>query len=265
MNITNWNCHYGFDKDKQNVIKQFGADILIIPECREIDMEESGYDKKHHDWYGDHKEAPLDNSGNIIKEKDLGIGIFWNEGITVTQFPEWKNIWCKNSNFRYLVPYRVNGNFESFILIAVWTKNIIKTDINDKFAYVQKAHAAIDHYKNNDLLNDRVVIIGDFNSDIIWDSCYHEDQNHSALVKKLKREGIIDCSKINGENNHATYHYYTKNGEKQAVDDHCFASEKMAVSSKFSVLRPEEWIPNKNGVKRWHGSDHCPISVEFNF
>jgi exonuclease III len=263
MKIVSWNCRYGFDKGKPEIIKKFDADILVIPECREKDMEASGYDAAHRDWYGDHKEAPLDNSGNIIKEKDLGIGIFWKEGITVTQLPEWENSLSKNSDFRYLIPYRVEVNFESFILITVWTKN--KTDLNDQLAYVQKAHAAIDHYKNIGLLTDRVVLIGDFNSDTIWNSCYKENQNHSALVRKLECDGVMDCSKINGENNHVTYHYYTKNGEKQAVDDHCFASKKLAESSKFSVASSEEWIANENGVKRWNGSDHCPISVEFDF
>jgi exonuclease III len=264
MKITSWNCRLGFNGDKPETIKKFGADILVIPECREKDMEASGYDKAHRDWYGDHKEAK-DNSGNINEEKDLGIGIFWKEGITVTQLAEWGSTLSRSSDSRYLVPYRVEGDFESFLLIAVWTKGIIKTDKNDKFEYVQKAHAAIDHYKSFGLLDYRIVLIGDFNSDIIWDSCYRNDQNHSALVEKLKCEGIIDCSKINGESSHATYHYYTKNGEKQAVDDHCFASKKLAESSKFSVPCSDEWIPNENGVKRWNGSDHCPISVEFDF
>jgi endonuclease/exonuclease/phosphatase family metal-dependent hydrolase len=264
MKIVSWNCHYGFDGDKPAIIKKFGADILVIPECREKDMEASGYDTTHRDWYGDHKEAK-DNSGNINKEKDLGIGIFWKEGITVTQLSEWENTLSKNSDFRYLIPYRVERNSESFVLIAVWTKGIIKTDPNDKLAYVQKAHAAIDHYKSIGLLNDKVVLIGDFNSDTIWDECYREDQNHSALVKKLGREGIIDCSRIDGENSHPTYHYYTKGGEKQAVDDHCFVSKKLAESPKFSVPGPEEWTQNENGVKHWNGSDHCPISVECDF
>jgi exonuclease III len=263
MKIVSWNCRQGYDKGKPEIIKKYDADILVVPECREIDMDKSGYDKAHRDWYGDHKEAK-DISGNINKEKDLGIGIFWKDGITVTQLPEWKNSLCENNDFRYLVPYRVEGNFEPFILIAVWTKNIIKVDMNDKLSYVQKAHAAIDHYKNMGLLNDRVVLIGDFNSNIIWDDLY-KDQSHSALVKKLKTEKIIDCSSTDAEKNHATYHYYTKNGEKQVVDDYCFASEIMVETLKFSIPSSEEWIPNENGVKSWNGSDHCPIIVEFHF
>jgi exonuclease III len=262
MKIVSWNCHYGLGGDKSKIIKKFDADILIILECREKDMEISGYDKDHYDWYGDHKEA-TDNSGKINEEKDLGIGIFWKEGITVIRSPKWNESLRKNNDFRYLVPYLVEGKFDSFMLIAVWTKN--KTDMDDQLAYIQKAHAAIDHYKSINLLTDRIVLIGDFNSNKIWDNCYQKNQNHTTFVEKLEREGIIDCSKINGENNNATYSYYTKNGEKQVVDDYCFISEKMAKQLKPSVLCSEEWMTNENGIKHWHGSDHCPISVEFNF
>jgi exonuclease III len=190
MRIVSWNCHYGFDGKKPETIKKNNADILVIPECREIDMKGSDYDEKHYDWYGDHKEA-TDAWGNINKEKDLGIGIFWKDGITVTRLPEWDNTLCKESDFRYLVPYKVEGNFESFTLIAVWTKN--KADVSDPLDYVQKAHAAVDHYKSIGLLNGRVVLIGDFNSNVIWDDRYKKENNHSALVEKLEKIGIKEC------------------------------------------------------------------------
>jgi exonuclease III len=263
MRIVSWNCHYGFDGKKPEAIKEYEADILVIPECREIDMEGSGYDKNHRDWYGDHKEA-TDTLGNINKEKDLGIGVFWKDGINMEQLKEWKDDLRYKTDFRYLVPYKlkVEGKFEPFTLIAVWTKNVIKTDKNDCLDYVQKAHAAVDEYKNLGLLNSRTVLIGDFNSNVIWDKSYKEGKNHSALVKKLKENAIFNCSDIHGENKHNTYYYYTKTGENQVIDDYCFASAGLAKSAKLIIPEPEEWT-QENGVKRWCGSDHCPIIVDF--
>jgi len=261
MKIVSWNCHYGFDGKKPDIIKKFEPDILIILECREKDMEGSGYDKKNRDWYGDHKEAEK-LSENIRAERDLGIGVFWKDGINMEQKKEWKEDLRYKNDFRYLVPYKVEGNFESFTLITVWTKDVIKTEKNDLLDYVQKAHAAVDHYNSIGLLNGHIILIGDFNSNVIWDDQYKKGRNHSALVDKLKEKKIIDCSNINEENKQSTFYYYTKTGENQVIDDYCFASADLAKLAKFSVPKPDTWTP-ENKVKRWNGSDHCPIIVDF--
>ena len=67
MKIVSWNCRYGFDGEKPKTIEKLNAGILVIPECREMDMEKSDYDKERRDWYGDHKEAT--EKGEINKEK----------------------------------------------------------------------------------------------------------------------------------------------------------------------------------------------------
>jgi len=261
MRIVSWNCHYGFDGEKPKAIKKFDADILVIPECRKMDMDNYGYKEKQRDWYGDHKEAT--EKGEINIEKDLGVGLFWKDGIIVEQLPKWKNSLKDNCNFRYLIPYEVKGNFEPFTLIAVWTKAKYIAGENDRLEYVQKAHAAVDYYNDLGLLNGRVILIGDFNSSPIWNDCYREEQNHSKLVEKLEKIGIKECSSLIGNKNN-TYIYYTKNGEKQVIDDYCFVSDKIAKAG-LSVPDINTWT-KKNGVKRWHGlSDHCPIIVDFTF
>ncbi|GHU66828.1 hypothetical protein FACS189447_08370 [Spirochaetia bacterium] len=109
-----WNCLYGFEGEKPGVIKEYNADILVIPECREMDMESSGYGQKQRDWYGDHKEVD-GLAGDIRAKRDLGIGVFWKEGITITRLPEWDNSWRENNNFRYLVPYKIEENYVYFL------------------------------------------------------------------------------------------------------------------------------------------------------
>jgi exonuclease III len=262
LRIVSWNCHYGFTPEKAEAILGYKPDILVVPECREIDMNGSGFDKNHRDWYGDGKEVK-DLPENIKAERNLGIGVFWKDGITVTQLPLWKESLSKNDNFRYIVPFKVEGNFEIFTLFAVWTKN--KTNITDPFDYVLKIHAAIDHYGGIGLLNGDVVVVGDFNSNEKWDTCYRQDRNHTALIEKLGKAGIINCFKKNNkdsENFEQTYYYYYKGQENKVIDDYCFASTKIANSAKLTIPEANEWIET-DGKKYWHGSDHCPIIVDF--
>jgi len=244
LRIASWNCRNGFDGEKPQAIKKYDADILVIPECRKMDMENSGYDEKHHDWWGDHKEA-TDNSGNVNKKKDLGVGVFWKDRVTITQLPQWKETLCKNSDFRYLIPYKVDGNFGSFTLIAVWTKDICKTDTTDRLQYVQKAHAAVEHYKSNGLLDDRVIFIGDFNTGSIQGASNahrYEELNLAFAEKDFK-----NCA----DRQEWVPTFFR--GANSWLDDHCFASIDLQVIS-FGIGNYDYW-------RKY--SDHCPIIVDF--
>jgi len=254
LRIVSWNCHYGFDGEKPKAIREFDADadidILVIPECREMDMEGSGYNKEHRNWWGDHKEAK-DKLENINKEKDLGIGVFWKDGITVTRLNEWDNSLSKNSDFRYLIPYKVEGNFEPFTLIAVWTKDRCKADATDQLQYDQKLYAAIDHYKSTGLLDDRVVLIGDFNT-------FAKDSNNRLEELEEKLKPLINCTEGSSFHTKITYH---DSRYGYGIDDFCFISGSMKKNCKIETNIPNGWDNNNY----WKGSDHAPIIVDFNF
>ena len=263
MKIVSWNCRYGFTEEKVKAIKDFNADILVIQECREIDMDKTGYDKDHRDWYGDHKEVDEEKlTGDFRVERDLGVGIFWKNGITINQNDEWRNSLKDNCDFRYIIPYEVKGNFYPFTLFAVWTKN--RGGMNDRLDYIRKAHAAFDEYKCTGLLDDQVIMIGDFNSNPRWNDDYQKDWNHTAFVEKLNKNGIIDCSHSSKKKDYFTYYYYTKDGIQYVIDDYCFASLKIANAAEFFNPDFDDLLNLETGQKRWRDlSDHCPISVKF--
>jgi len=249
LRIVSWNCHYGFDGEKPNVIKEFNADILVIPECREMDMEESGYDKEHRNWWGDHKEAK-DKFENINKEKDLGVGVFWKDGITVTRLDKWDKSLSQNCDFRYLIPYTIEGDFKTFTLIAVWTKDRYKLDKNDQLKYTQKLIAAIDHYKSIGLLDDQVVLIGDFNT-------YAKDSNDNLKKLEEKLKPLINCTENSSFHTRKTY-YDARYG--YGIDDFCFISGNMKNNSKkIEVDIPNDWDNNNN----WKGSDQLSHQSRF--
>jgi len=245
MRIISWNCHYGFDKNKPKAIKKLEADILVIPECRNKDMKNYSLDEKHRDWYGDQKEAKNRN-GKIIEEKDLGIGIFWNEGITLIKLPEFENI-CKNEKtFRYVVPYKVEGKFKSFTLVAVWTKA-------EPYYYDRNVIEAVSYYKSKGLFNNNTIIIGDYNT---FDK--NNNQRLEGLEKDLSSFSMINCAKKSNFHKESTF-ISSKDGD--GIDDFCFISENFDCKNiKFTTHN--DWKEEK-GKKHWNGSDHCPISVEF--
>jgi exonuclease III len=255
MRIVSWNCCCGFFGDKIKTIKgeEFNADILVIPECREMDMEETKTDYNSK-WYGDHKEA-TNIFKKVNKAKDRGIGVFWKDCIIMEQLKKWEDDLRHNNDFRYLVPYSVKSvdvKFEPFTLITVWTKDVIKKDKNDRLAYVQKVYAAVDHYKNIGLLNGQVVLIGDFNT------FAKSDIDLKQFEKRL--EPLTNCAK--NTNYWETHTYYDKKGKNNTgIDDFCFVGKDIAEKFKIKLTIPEDKWDEKH---RWRGlSDHRPIIVDF--
>jgi len=240
IKIVSWNCHYGFDKNKPEAIKKYEADILVIPECREMDMEVHGYDRKHRDWYGDHKESK-DRNGKVNEEKDLGIGVFWKDGITLTRLLEGDDTSKKENRFRYVVPYKVEGKFKQFTLVAVWTKA-------EPFYYDRNVVEAVKWYKPKGLFDINTIIIGDFNTFDKGDNMRLDD-----LEKKLSP--MINYAKNTEFHKEPTY-YSTRDGF--GIDDFCFVSENFD-GKNIKFITHNKWDENN----RWNGSDHCPISVEF--
>jgi endonuclease/exonuclease/phosphatase family metal-dependent hydrolase len=244
MKIVSWNCHYGFSGEKADKIMQTysDADIFVIPECKKRDGENLSYPQKRVDWYSDSKE-----SGN--PDYDLGIGIFCKDSISIRRSEKWSD----DPDFRYVLPYHVHNGKDEFTLFAVWTKN--KTNADDPLEYVQKAHAAINYYQKSNLFAGKVILIGDFNSNEIWDTQYKCDENHSALVKKLSDLSIHNCAGIVGKDKIPTYFYQYRGQPKEVTDDYCFVSDGFKIKD-FEVGKREDWIAPKL-------SDHCPLIVTF--
>jgi hypothetical protein len=201
-------------------------------------MDKSSYDKKY--WYGDHKEAK-NELGNINTQHDLGVGVFWKEGITVTPLD-------KNSDFRYVIPYKVQGNFESFTLFGVWTKSS-KFSL---YSYDKNVIQAVNAPEYQTLFNEGTVLIGDFNTFAKKDNGRLDD-----LQKELSK--MTNCTEGTAFHLKPTF-FSEKYGF--GIDDFCFVSEVIKKKYKINVNVPDDW-DEKN---HWKGfSDHCPIIVDFDF
>jgi exodeoxyribonuclease III len=150
------------------------------------------------------------------------------------------------------VSKRVKEEFE-YIIFAIWANN--KEDKDGQ--YVEQVWKAINHYEK--LLNiERVVFIGDFNSNTIWDRPKRKG-NHSDVVQKLASHKIESLyhrkfGQVQGKEQHPTF-LLQKNRTKPYHIDYCLASEYLIERTKsFEIGQFEEWIDH---------SDHVPLEVEF--
>ncbi|GHV90215.1 hypothetical protein AGMMS50268_07180 [Spirochaetia bacterium] len=196
MKIVSWNCKTispynkeGFTEKKANYIEKYNADIYIIQECTNYDVERLKNLKKNCVWFGDDIDSKY------------GIGIF-SDCFNIEILPE------HNPEFRYVVPYKVFNEKYNFICFAIWTKD--KNINNNKVEYTEQVWKAINFDKYKNYLTAPVIFVGDFNSNNYWDKEYTRKKvpSHNDIINKLKEYNI-----------ESVYHKYynCKNGSEKEL------------------------------------------------
>ena len=235
MKILSWNCNMAFRK-KADIIDAYKPDIAIIPECECKDVFEGN-------------KVDLGNSKFIWhgKNKNKGLGVF--------SFGEYSiEVLDHNEEFEYIIPINVKHNTESFILLAIWTQFVNK-NIYD--SYVVQAARAFKQYSKY-LEDPNVIIVGDFNSNSIWDYESKKEYNHSDMVKILKEYNIYSIyhelnSKNHGVEEDATL-YMQRKKEKPYHIDYCFCKKDHIHNVKeFRIGKYDDYIGK---------SDHMPLFIE---
>jgi len=102
------------------------------------------------------------------------------------------------------------------------------------------------------------VVIGDFNSNTIWDKTHRADRNHSALVRLLDELGLVSAYHAHFKEEHGaerrpTY-YFHWNEQKPFHLDYCFIPKAWSnLLHRVEVAEFEAWKSH---------SDHRPLLVE---
>lgn len=234
MRIIEWNCQGAFRKKNSYVLAN-SPDILIVPECEnEKKLQFGNLTPKPNDffWYGD--------------SANKGIGIFSYSDYKIEPLK------CFNPKFRYIIPLKVTGNGDSFLLFAIWAMD---NKENDKARYIGQIWLAINYY--SDYLENASILIGDFNSNQIWDA---KDRvgNHTDMVDFLSKKKIYslyhsqeNCNQ--GDEKKATFYMY-RSEEKPYHIDYCFASDSiLAKGFNLSIGAINDWIEI---------SDHVPLTID---
>lgn len=235
MKLITWNCNMAFRK-KAGLLLGLQPDIVIVPECEHPDKLKFSNDTRQPSdmlWFGN----------NLNK----GLGIFSYSGFRLKVHKK------HNPDFRMIVPITVTGGATKFLLYAIWANN--PTDPDGQ--YVEQVWKAIHHYKRY-ISNKQTILIGDFNSNTIWDR-KRRAGNHSNVVKRLEEKGIYSCyhlhhKQMQGKEQHPTYYLY-RHQDKPYHLDYCFVSADLSERIKsVQIGEYDYWSPY---------SDHMPVIITF--
>lgn len=226
MKLLTWNCCRGPFETKTTLVDHFNADISVFQEIAK----------------------PVAASANVLwfgKNPKIGMAIQAKFPYTLTPLPQLEGI------PDYIIPVQVNGS-QSFTLFAVWTTN------DKALPYIRSLSTALDRYAHLLGQGTPVVVMGDFNSNAIWDKQYPKHLNHSSMVDRLKRVGLVSAyhhhgSFDHGQETNSTFYMHRKQ-EKGFHIDYCFLPRAWAESiSTVQVGTFEELAA---------ASDHRPLLVQ---
>jgi hypothetical protein len=204
-----------------------GADIFVVQECEDPERSKDiGYRQfaQNSIWQG------------TLAYK--GLGIFAKPYITLEKVP-WNNYLLRS-----FLPVRVNNDFT---LLGVWANE----PYIEEYAVYQSVH--YDQY------DDRMIIIGDFNSNTAWDGKngrLRDGRSHSDVVKSLEAKNLISAyhevtGEKQGQETTGTF-FLWHHGDKPSHIDYCFVRPDRI--KNFAVPDKDDWLKY---------SDHIPIVLDF--
>ena len=245
MKIITWNCNGGF-RNKLAEIDKLNADILVIQECENPAMSTI----KYKDWAGEYLwVGESKNKGiGVFPKKDNSVshlkldGEFKISGLTGTS----ETLTWSTSSLRLFLPFSINNDIHA---LGVWTKG----SDSEVFGYMGQFWKYLQIHKN-DFKREKQLILGDFNSNKIWDK---KDRwwNHSDVVTELEKIDLASLyhhhfNEEQGSESSPTL-FLQKNIQKPYHIDYVFVS-KDYLSSDIKIGQRENWLSL---------SDHMPIEI----
>lgn len=221
-------------RKKCHHLLEYAPDLVVIQECENQERLK----------FGDLTPTPKDFIW-IGNKESKGVGIFsysdWN--LKLAEFYD--------PNFEYIIPIHVLGK-SNFLLFAIWAMPFPNSPSK---SYVNQIWRAMNHYDK--FVSESSILIGDFNSNAIWDSKY-KNGNHTDLVNFLSQRTLKSIyhelnSEIHGKENKDTL-YLLKNENKPYHMDYCFASKNRIVeNTTVEIGQFNKWIKQ---------SDHMPVIIK---
>ena len=218
-----WNCNGRF-RGKKELVQSFNADICIIQESENPQKYPHGF----FDIFGNYHWIGLNDNKGLLVFSDHGV---------LLDIKEWNNY-----GLRHFLPLRVNNSFD---LVAVWAG----------FPYIEEYYIYQQIYKS--FYNSDTIIVGDFNSNSIWDK-KHKERNHSEVVRQLNSIGLMSAYHISfgedqGKETQNTF-YLHRDINKGYHIDYCFINSERLNS--FEIEDKNTWLEY---------SDHLPIIIDIKY
>ena len=157
-----------------------------------------------------------------------------------------------NTEFEYIIPLRLRANERLVDLYAIWA---MPHESGIARSYVGQIWSAINFYSDD--LNRESILIGDFNSNAIWDR-KRRVGDHSDVINFLNDRDIYSIYHQKTKSNHgAEKHptlYLTKKETKPYHIDYCCASRSLYdENTTIEIGAYTDWIKL---------SDHMPIIID---
>lgn len=230
LRIASWNACMKF-REKVDVIAPLDADIVVVPESENLERlasaDLSAWPHRH--WLGD-----IPFKGLLVMSKlEYPLTVLENY----------------DDSLRYILPLKIGGNAD-LTLLAVWTQR------DARGHYTVDLMTAIDRYLD---VESDAIVIGDLNSNSIWDNLHRRAVTHTQIVEKLESLGIRSAyHHVTGEaqgSETVPTHAFRRDASNTFHIDYCFASKRLLGPGTSVNIPP---------VSDWVGrSDHGPLVVTF--
>ena len=215
-NIVFWNANGAF-RNKCLSLLQYNADVYIVAECENPNEYSFPEEFKNNIWIGERKTKGLCAFGksNVFLQKEN-----WITG-----------------PLRHFLPFTANG----IPIVGVWAG---KPYIEEYFIWQSL---------NIDKINEKTIIIGDFNSNAKWDY-KHGLRNHTEVVKQLHSKGLTSAYHILNKEEYgdecvSTFFQY-RHLDRGYHIDYAFCNSQ--IISEFHIADYKDWRDL---------SDHTPLQL----
>jgi len=232
MKIVSWNCNGAFRKKYKELLRAYpDADVFIVQECEDPN------------FYNNPEYKAIYKTGF-----HAGIPNYFTKGIGV--FAP-KDLWLRRTRCKYssslmmmgYVPFEVENKVK---ILAVWPHG----------KYVEEM---IDFLNlNNDAISDDILIIGDTNSNSVFNNHHPMGKNHYALIELLRQKGLVDAynhltGEEEGKETLPTFYLYRHLNQPYHLDKAFVAPQRI---KSFSIAADHDyWLAL---------SDHIPIEIDLN-
>lgn len=235
MKFVNWNCNGAF-RNKYLEIASLDADIYIIQECENPELSNHiDYIEwsKNYLWIGDNK--------------NKGIGVFAKEGILLEAL-DWDSNY-EGHRVKLFLPILINKSYQ---LLAVWTHR----NNSPNFGYIGQMWK---YLKINKERFKDILIIGDLNSNSIWDQ-WDRWWNHTDVINELKEQEIESVyhyinKEEQGKEKMPTFFLYRNIEKGYHIDYFLIKSKWLENIRSYEIKQRDFWLKY---------SDHIPQLLEIN-
>lgn len=218
LRFVTWNCRQALGR-KRHLLEGLRPDVVVVPECSARDLPAG-----RSIWAG------------TIPNKGLGV---YSASAQPRLLPE------HDERLRWFLPVEIDGE-QPVTVLAVWAFNH-----RDGLDRCSTLATAVHRYRNL-LLQRKVLILGDINSNATWDG--PRKAPFADAVSALRNLGYVSA-----------YHHFFEEpfgAESQPTHRH---SSGGTYHVDFCFL-PTEWMRNATldvpSNEQWHVSDHYPLVLD---